>query len=134
MLLPLALVFAFLASVLVENDASVDQWVYNPRSDYVQNTEHLRDNCCIIPTCDDSGHCYETLSCGYICSHGRYRPATNYGFTPGYRLKEYYTKEDCRFGECKMYKFLCSHCPSPKERDFNIYTVRKDCKNCYSYM
>ncbi|KAJ8940519.1 hypothetical protein NQ314_010680 [Rhamnusium bicolor] len=106
---------------------------YDVHGNYLPETKRYTDagsSCCIIPTCDESGQCYETLSCGYICSQGRHRPA-NYGATPGYRLKEYYTKNDCHFGECKDFKFLCTHCPDPNEADFSIYTVRRDCKYCY---
>lgn len=130
------LVLSFLTAAFAENDAAVviQRDYYNPWSNYIKNTQYLRDTCCIIPTCDDSGQCHKILSCGYVCRLGQYRPENNYNFTSGYRLKEYYMKEDCHFGECKMYKFLCSHCPNPEDDNFSIYTVRIDCKNCYSYM
>lgn len=73
----------------------------------------------------------DTLKCDHTCSQGNYRKA-DYGSTPGYRLKESYSQYDCRFGECNYFKFTCKHCPSPYERDFSIYTVRKDCFNCYT--
>ncbi|KAJ8951364.1 hypothetical protein NQ318_009300 [Aromia moschata] len=89
-----------------------------------------RPHCCVIPTCDQYGQCYETLSCGHICGQGRYR-AANVDVTQGYRLRESYSKYDCMFGECKAYKFLCTHCPDPKQPDFSFYTVREDCRSCY---
>ncbi|VEN40142.1 unnamed protein product [Callosobruchus maculatus] len=86
--------------------------------------------CCVIPTCNEKDNCFETISCGYICSKGIFKPAPHMT-TPGYRLKEYYTKYECHFGECKEYKFLCSSCPDPSLPDFNMHAVRKDCLNCY---
>ncbi|XP_060520431.1 uncharacterized protein LOC132698408 [Cylas formicarius] len=87
-------------------------------------------SCCIVPTCKSSDKCYQTLSCGYLCSSGKYPPA-EYSRTPGYRLKETYSKYDCRFGDCRFYEFTCSHCPDPLKERFSIYLIRDDCRECY---
>ncbi|XP_018569805.1 uncharacterized protein LOC108909856 [Anoplophora glabripennis] len=87
-------------------------------------------NCCIVPNCNRYGECYGIVKCGYVCSQGSYK-LIDYGFTPGFTLKEEYTKNDCHFGLCQNYIFSCKHCPDPREGDFNIYTVRTDCRDCY---
>ncbi|KAJ8922363.1 hypothetical protein NQ315_004306 [Exocentrus adspersus] len=130
----LATTFFTISQATITPQSSLYDTRVNSLPNYIYSYAQSQDstNCCIIPTCDDFGHhCYETVSCGYVCSQGRYRPANKYGATPGYRLKEHYMKQDCHFGECKMYRFMCEHCPNPQERDFSIYTVRNDCKNCY---
>ncbi|KAG5878334.1 hypothetical protein JTB14_035261 [Gonioctena quinquepunctata] len=124
-----------LAIYLIIADAAIprDKVHYDVHGNYLQPKEYQNkdsQSCCIIPTCDQVGQCFETISCGHVCSQGNYRPA-NYGQTPGYKLKDSYTKFECHFGECRDYKFLCSHCPDPSTPDFSVYTVRKDCSSCY---
>ncbi|KAL1518327.1 hypothetical protein ABEB36_001966 [Hypothenemus hampei] len=87
-------------------------------------------SCCIISTCQQPEKCYATISCGYLCSTGRYPPAET-KYTPGYRLKVSYSNHDCKFKECKYFEFSCKHCPDPLAESFSIETVRDDCKNCY---
>ncbi|XP_030747010.1 uncharacterized protein LOC115875639 [Sitophilus oryzae] len=96
-----------------------------------ENAQYSPSNCCVIPTCRNKDHCYHTLSCGHLCSSGRYPPA-EYSRTPGYKLAKSYTQFECRFGDCKNYEITCRHCPDPTEPNFSLYLVRKDCKNCYS--
>ncbi|KAJ8978559.1 hypothetical protein NQ317_006121 [Molorchus minor] len=57
---------ATLAIVILSSDANV----LRTARDYIPETNRNADHnsCCIIPTCDEYGKCYETLSCGYICS------------------------------------------------------------------
>ncbi|CAH2008326.1 unnamed protein product [Acanthoscelides obtectus] len=103
--------------------SEIDNYIEN--YDIPQSTQ-----CCVIPTCNEKDNCFETISCGYICSKGIFKSAPHMT-TPGYRLKESYSKYECHFGECKEYKFLCSSCPDPSHPDFNMHAVRKDCLNCY---
>ncbi|CAH1125043.1 unnamed protein product [Ceutorhynchus assimilis] len=86
--------------------------------------------CCVVPTCNSPDKCYQMVSCGYLCSTGKYAPA-EFSYTPGYKLKPSYRKFDCLFEDCKQYEITCNHCQSPREPEFSIYLVREDCKECY---
>ncbi|XP_066256289.1 uncharacterized protein [Euwallacea similis] len=86
--------------------------------------------CCLIPKCQKSGLCYNELTCSYQCSTEQYRSADQ-GHTPGYSLRNSYTNYVCWFGECRNFEVICNHCQDPRESDFDINTVRRDCKDCY---
>lgn len=122
-------------SVFVGEEAEAaiasEKRIFDENGNYITGYRHPQDtNCCIVPSCIDYNECYESIKCGYACSQGPYAPI-DYGFTPGFSLKEQFTKNDCHFGFCKDYVFSCKHCPDPKLSDFNIYTVRRDCRECY---
>ncbi|KAJ8922362.1 hypothetical protein NQ315_004305 [Exocentrus adspersus] len=123
------------STLLVQNrvQAAVanERGKFDVRGNYITNRRHPLDStCCLIPTCEGYNHCYQTINCGYTCTQGSYEPV-DYGSTPGFNLRESFTKNDCHFGVCQNYKFLCNHCPDPREEEFNVHTVRKDCRDCY---
>lgn len=96
------------------------------------DVKYPASNCCLVPTCESPSRCFQTSTCGRLCSSGRY-PPSEYPPTPGYKLRDMYSKYDCRFEVCMEYAFKCSHCQDPNESGFSIYMVREDCKDCYYY-
>ncbi|CAG9856395.1 unnamed protein product [Phyllotreta striolata] len=130
------LLVIFSACIAISSTSIIHGWPQNQVYDVHGNIKHDQhhgntQNCCLVRGCDiNTLRCSTSVQCGHICSNGDY-PKAEYGHTPGYRLKSTYTKNDCVFEECQLYRYTCSHCPDPSATDFNVNLVRKDCRECY---
>ncbi|CAH1106487.1 unnamed protein product [Psylliodes chrysocephalus] len=87
--------------------------------------------CCIMPICVNTTQCYQTISCGYLCTKKEFALRKEHISTPGYKIRVSYFRRDCHLEGCIELQFDCDRCQNPEKPDFSIYGVSKLCKDCY---